>query len=426
MKLKVLSLVTAVAIILGVFYAAGVKNEALAAEKTEFSLSVKSETDEEIELEFDLISGGFSAIDIQFSTSVNIKNCLKLTLSDEAKAERDRIEQSGELFSNSVYAVTRKASISTTVLYQTKGALITAVFEKASAAPVNAQDIVAKVGACAVITEPGKFSEVETSVRSELPELAGSCGDKLYYVFDKDSGALRIYGDGMMTDYASASAVPWSKAAKDILSVDISGAQNVGNYAFSGLKAMKSVTLADSVASIGASAFADCIGLESVNLGKVGSIRESAFKNCAALGSVEFSESLSTIPESAFENCASLGRIDIGRNVTTIGNRAFTGCRKLVIGCYIGSDAYDYALKNNIDYVWLDDMIIDDVNSDKSINSSDALFVLQCSVGQETPDTIQTICGDVNADGTINSIDALIILQISVGQIDASEYQREK
>lgn len=426
MKLKVLSLVTALAMTLGMFYAAGVKKEAFAAEKTEFSLSVISETDEEIELEFALIGGGFSAVDIQFSTSDNIKNCLKLTLSDEAKAERDRIEQSGALFSNSVYAVTRKASISTTVLYEKKGALLTAVFEKASAAPVNAKDIVAKVGACAVITEPGKFSEIETSVSSELPEFAGSCGEKLYYIFDKDSGELKVYGEGMMTDYESASDVPWLGAANDILSLDISGAQNVGSYAFSGLKALKSVTFADSVGSVGTSAFADCSGLESINLGKAGSIGGSAFKNCTSLGSVEFSDTLSAIPESAFENCSALGRIDIGRNVTTFGRRAFTGCRKLVIGCYIDSAAYNYALENNINYVWLDEITIGDVNSDTKINSSDALFVLRCSVGQEKPDRIQAICGDVNADGAINSIDALIILQISVGQLDASEYQREK
>lgn len=57
--------------------------------------------------------------------------------------------------------------------------------------------------------------------------------------------------------------------------------------------------------------------------------------------------------------------------------------------------------------------LVGDVNSDGSTNSSDALAVLQYSVG--IIDTINEKYADVNEDKSINSSDALIILQISVG-----------
>lgn len=57
--------------------------------------------------------------------------------------------------------------------------------------------------------------------------------------------------------------------------------------------------------------------------------------------------------------------------------------------------------------------LVGDVNSDGKTNSSDALLILQHSVGKETG--INEKYADVNGDGKINSSDALIALQISVG-----------
>lgn len=58
-----------------------------------------------------------------------------------------------------------------------------------------------------------------------------------------------------------------------------------------------------------------------------------------------------------------------------------------------------------------------DVNNDDTINSSDALAVLQYTVGQITLSDDSLAASDVNKDKTINSSDALLILQYTVGQI---------
>ncbi len=62
-----------------------------------------------------------------------------------------------------------------------------------------------------------------------------------------------------------------------------------------------------------------------------------------------------------------------------------------------------------------------DVNGDGKVNSSDALLVLQYSVGAIK--TINTSAADLNGDKKINSTDALTILQISVGIISDAKYK---
>ncbi len=58
-----------------------------------------------------------------------------------------------------------------------------------------------------------------------------------------------------------------------------------------------------------------------------------------------------------------------------------------------------------------------DINNDGTINSSDALLALQCSVGRKTLTAYQTARADVDGNKTINSSDALKILQYTVGSI---------
>lgn len=60
---------------------------------------------------------------------------------------------------------------------------------------------------------------------------------------------------------------------------------------------------------------------------------------------------------------------------------------------------------------------IGDINTDGKINSADALFVLQSSMGVITLTDTQKLLADVNEDGKINSTDALLILQYATGKI---------
>ena len=87
---------------------------------------------------------------------------------------------------------------------------------------------------------------------------------------------------------------------------------------------MTSVTIPNSVTSIGSSAFAWCSSLTSVTIpNSVTSIGEWAFYDCSSLTSVTIGNSVTSIGEKAFYECSSLTSIEIPNSVTSIGNSAF-------------------------------------------------------------------------------------------------------
>ena len=82
--------------------------------------------------------------------------------------------------------------------------------------------------------------------------------------------------------------------------------------------------------SIGNNAFRDCRFLTSIEIpDNVKSIGESAFKGCSSLTSIEIPAGVKSIGESAFEGCSSLTSIEIPNSVTSIGNYAFYNCSTL-------------------------------------------------------------------------------------------------
>ena len=102
---------------------------------------------------------------------------------------------------------------------------------------------------------------------------------------------------------------------------------SIGNYAFSGCSGLTSIEIPNSVTSIGNYAFEDCSGLTSVEIpNSVTSIGSSAFRYCRSLTSVEIPNSVTSIGVAAFSNCRSLTSVEIPNSVTSIGNYAFEDC----------------------------------------------------------------------------------------------------
>lgn len=116
--------------------------------------------------------------------------------------------------------------------------------------------------------------------------------------------------------------------------------RNVGTW-FRDKASIRTVTLGDSVRSLGYRAFSDCIKLTAIRIpGNVASIGQSAFSDCAALESVEMAEGVRLIGDGAFSNCGRLSRLHLPASLDSIGASAFIKCSSLTSLCLPDSTAY--------------------------------------------------------------------------------------
>ena len=116
-----------------------------------------------------------------------------------------------------------------------------------------------------------------------------------------------------------------------LLSVTIpNSVTSIGNGAFSSCFSLQSVTIPNSVTKIGEGTFSDCYSLQSVTIpNSVTSIGYRAFLSCYSLQSVTIPNSVTSIGKIAFSSCYSLQSINIPNSVTKIGNYAFLHCMHL-------------------------------------------------------------------------------------------------
>ena len=131
------------------------------------------------------------------------------------------------------------------------------------------------------------------------------------------------------------------------------GVTSIGGSAFSSCTGLASVSIPISVTYIGSSAFASCTNLASVVIPEsVVSIESGTFSDCTNLASVTFHNSLTSIGDNAFNNCDNLASITIPNSVVSIGYDAFYSCNNLTsvtLGSAltsIGSSAFQYC--NNL------------------------------------------------------------------------------
>ena len=89
---------------------------------------------------------------------------------------------------------------------------------------------------------------------------------------------------------------------------------------------IRSVTIPQSVTSIGDRAFDGCSALTTLSLGeKIKTIGNYAFENCTSLTGVTIPQSVTSIGYYAFEGCTHLNPLTIKGPITSMGNYAFAG-----------------------------------------------------------------------------------------------------
>ena len=105
---------------------------------------------------------------------------------------------------------------------------------------------------------------------------------------------------------------------------------------------VKDLVIPNSVTSIGDGAFCGCSGLTSVTIpNSVTSIGSSAFRDCSGLTSVTIPNSVTSIGEEAFAKCRWLTSVTIPNSVTSIGVEAFAGCSGVTKFIIEGTPTFD-------------------------------------------------------------------------------------
>ena len=145
-------------------------------------------------------------------------------------------------------------------------------------------------------------------------------------------GALTVNGyvEGDLI-YEDATRTKVTGCSTSATSVTIpNSVTSIGNWALAYCSGLTSVTIGNSVTSIGNRDLAYCSGLTSVTIpNSVTSIGRYAFYDCSGLTSVTIGNSVTSIGEAAFELCSGLTSVTIPNSVTGIGNYAFFGCSNL-------------------------------------------------------------------------------------------------
>ena len=108
------------------------------------------------------------------------------------------------------------------------------------------------------------------------------------------------------------------------------GLTSIPDGAFKNCALLESVSLPSTLESIGAEAFSNCKSLKSAKIpDSVKKLGNEAFYTCSSLTSLTIGKGLSALPNTVFANCASLTSVRIPANIKTIGEFAFSACGKL-------------------------------------------------------------------------------------------------
>ena len=175
---------------------------------------------------------------------------------------------------------------------------------------------------------------------------SGSCGTNATWSLNTINYKLTISGSGAMTNYTSSSPAPWDSYKKSILTISIANTiTSIGDYAFANCTKAFSVSIGTGVTSIGSYAFSGCTLLSGVTIPNgVTTIGDAAFYNCKSFVYISIPEGVTSLGPQVFWGCTKLTWISIPSSVTTLGSHGLGSCSAI-------TDIYVYWMNTSGNYI---------------------------------------------------------------------------
>ena len=194
---------------------------------------------------------------------------------------------------------------------------------------------------------------------------------------------------------------------------------SIGDFAFEECVNLRSIKIPDSVTSIGSSAFSHCTSLESANIpDSVKTIKQDTFAKCESLESIIIPSSVTSIDRYAFANCLSLTSITIPESVKSIDEAAFSNCTHLTSVTILNSscEIFDDSLticsgENYEEYKFIpfyNGTIFGYEGSTAQAYAEKYGYKFEAITGEKHDKK-----GDANCDGQVNIADAVLVMQVA-------------
>lgn len=191
-------------------------------------------------------------------------------------------------------------------------------------------------------TTEDEFIAPDTYPAYLAPQYARELENGISFLESEDETHVMIVGFRGDAAYGGRVEIP-----SDIGGLPVT---EIAEYAFAGNEAIRSLTIPDSVKTIGEYAASRCINLETVVLPEsMTDIPAGMFEGCRSIKNLTFSSSLVSIGDLAFSGCSSLSRLKIPATLTKIGVDSFAACERLIFDCSENSFAAGYAEVNGIE-----------------------------------------------------------------------------
>ena len=169
------------------------------------------------------------------------------------------------------------------------------------------------------------FSDHDNLTKITIPEGVTTLHQFCFGYMDETE--LTVHIPNSLTEYKGGYGAFYGSNIKEVVFAD--GITSILTRLFGGAKFQGALTLPDTVAAIGQSAFAETTGLTAVTLPKgLTEIGQSVFFQSRDLASVSIPNTVTVIRSDAFDS-SGLTSIDLPKNLVEIGPYAFSDCDSL-------------------------------------------------------------------------------------------------